>query len=166
MEENRRRADPDDPVRAALHDAALRHGGGRHRRQRRRRPRPGSPATSGRSRPRARCDYLERYEAYIRDVVEPRMKAIAPETGVAVELVAEVPGLRPETDGAAERLMRRITGDNGTHVVVLRHGGRPVPAGRLVDRGLRPGRHRPGAPAGRISSRSANSRPASASCAG
>jgi acetylornithine deacetylase len=62
-------------------------------------------------------NYLVRYEAYIRDVIEPRMKAIAPETGVAVELIAEVPGLRPETDGAAERLMRRLTGDNGTHVV-------------------------------------------------
>ncbi|MBL0404973.1 acetylornithine deacetylase [Microvirga aerilata] len=62
-------------------------------------------------------DYLSRYGAYIRDVIEPRMKAIAPETGVAVELIAEVPGLRPETDGAAERLMRRLTGDNGTHVV-------------------------------------------------
>ncbi len=62
-------------------------------------------------------DYLERYQAYIREVIEPRMKAIAPETGVAVELIAEVPGLRPETDGEAERLMRRITGDNGTHVV-------------------------------------------------
>jgi acetylornithine deacetylase len=62
-------------------------------------------------------DYLVRYEAYIRDVIEPRMKAIAPETGVAVELIAEVPGLRPEADGAAERLMRRLTGDNGTHVV-------------------------------------------------
>jgi acetylornithine deacetylase len=62
-------------------------------------------------------DYLARYEAYIRDVVEPRMKAIAPDTGIAVEVIAEVPGLKPETDGAAERLMRRLTGDNGTHVV-------------------------------------------------
>ena len=62
-------------------------------------------------------DYLNRYEAYIREIVEPRMKAIRPETGVAVELIAEVPGLRPETDGEAERLMRRLTGDNGTHVV-------------------------------------------------
>jgi acetylornithine deacetylase len=62
-------------------------------------------------------DYLDRYQAYIREVVEPRMKAIRPETGVAVELIAEVPGLRPETDGQAERLMRRLTGDNGTHVV-------------------------------------------------
>ncbi len=63
------------------------------------------------------ADYVERYEAYIREVVEPRMKAVIPGTGVAVELIAEVPGLRPETDGAAERLMRRLTGDNGTHVV-------------------------------------------------
>jgi acetylornithine deacetylase len=62
-------------------------------------------------------DYLERYQTYVREVVEPRMKAIAPETGVSVELIAEVPGLRPEADGEAERLMRRITGDNGTHVV-------------------------------------------------
>jgi acetylornithine deacetylase len=62
-------------------------------------------------------EYLERYRAYIRDVIEPRMKAVIPEAGIAVELVAEVPGLRPETDGAAERLMRRLTGDNGSHVV-------------------------------------------------
>lgn len=62
-------------------------------------------------------DYLARYEAYIRDVIEPRMKTIAPQTGVSVELVAEVPGLKPETDGEAERMMRRLTGDNGTHVV-------------------------------------------------
>jgi acetylornithine deacetylase len=62
-------------------------------------------------------EYLERYRAYIREVVEPRMKAVIPEAGIAVELVAEVPGLRPETDGAAERLMRRLTGDNGSHVV-------------------------------------------------
>jgi acetylornithine deacetylase len=62
-------------------------------------------------------DFVDRYQAYIRDVIEPRMKAIAPETGVAVELIAEIPGLRPETDGAAESLMRRLTGDNGTHVV-------------------------------------------------
>jgi acetylornithine deacetylase len=63
------------------------------------------------------ADYVERYRAYIRDRVEPGMKAVVPGTGVEVELIAEVPGLRPENDGAAERLMRRLTGDNGTHVV-------------------------------------------------
>jgi len=63
------------------------------------------------------ADYVERYRAYIRDVVEPRMKAVVAGTGAEVELIAEVPGLLPEKDGQAERLMRRLTGDNGTHVV-------------------------------------------------
>ncbi|MGO4572115.1 acetylornithine deacetylase [Microvirga sp. 2TAF3] len=62
-------------------------------------------------------DYLEQYKAYIAEVIEPRMKAVLPETGIVVELVSDVPGLRPEEDGSAERLMRRLTGDNGTHVV-------------------------------------------------
>jgi acetylornithine deacetylase len=63
------------------------------------------------------ADYVRRYEAYIQEVVEPRMRAVAPETGIIVELIATVPGLRPEPEGAAEGLMRRLTGDNGTHVV-------------------------------------------------
>ncbi|NNF91951.1 MAG: M20/M25/M40 family metallo-hydrolase, partial [Boseongicola sp.] len=29
----------------------------------------------------------------------------------------DVPGLRPEDGGGAEALVRRLTGDNGTHVV-------------------------------------------------
>jgi acetylornithine deacetylase len=62
-------------------------------------------------------DYLARYEAYIREIVEPRMKAITPTTGISVEVIAGVPGLKPETDGVAEGLMRRLTGDNGVHVV-------------------------------------------------
>jgi len=62
-------------------------------------------------------DYVERYRTYAREVIEPRMKAIAPETGIAIELVSEIPGLRPEEDGEAERLARRLTGDNGSHVV-------------------------------------------------
>jgi acetylornithine deacetylase len=62
-------------------------------------------------------DYVERYRAYARDVLEPRMKAIAPEAGIVIELVSEIPGLRPENDGGAERLTRRLTGDNASHVV-------------------------------------------------
>lgn len=61
--------------------------------------------------------YLDAYAAYIRDEIEPAMKAIAPETGVTFKVTSSVPGLRPETDGAAEQLARRLTGDNGTHVV-------------------------------------------------
>lgn len=62
-------------------------------------------------------DYVELYRSYIRTTVEPRMKAVTPIAGVEVEVVSDVPGLRPEDDGSAERLMRRLTGDNGTHVV-------------------------------------------------
>ena len=62
-------------------------------------------------------DYLDRFRAYARDVLEPRMKAIAPETGISIEPLSDIPGLRPEVDGSAERLARRLTGDNGTHVV-------------------------------------------------
>ncbi len=49
--------------------------------------------------------------------IEGEMQAIRPETGITVTQIFDVPALRPETDGAAERLARAITGDNGTHVV-------------------------------------------------
>jgi acetylornithine deacetylase len=45
------------------------------------------------------------------------MRAIAPETGIAIDLLSGIPGLRPEVEGEAERLARRLTGDNGSHVV-------------------------------------------------
>ncbi|WP_201837651.1 acetylornithine deacetylase [Microvirga zambiensis] len=116
MEENRRRADPSNPFEppyTTLHCGVVAGGSAANV--------VSSSAwfsTDIRAIPtESPLDYMERYKAYIREVVEPRMKAIAPETGVAVELIAEVPGLRPETDGAAERVMRRVTGDNGTHVV-------------------------------------------------
>lgn len=49
--------------------------------------------------------------------IEQQMQAIAPATKIALSPFHGVPGLKPETDGAAERLVRSITGDNGTHVV-------------------------------------------------
>jgi acetylornithine deacetylase len=58
-----------------------------------------------------------RYLAYIRDVIEPPMKARWDKAGVDVELLSSIPPLRPEADGEAERMARRITGDNGSHVV-------------------------------------------------
>lgn len=61
--------------------------------------------------------YRERYEAYIREEIEPRMKAVAPESGVHILHRSEVLGLRTVADSPAERLVRSITGDNGTHVV-------------------------------------------------
>jgi acetylornithine deacetylase len=62
-------------------------------------------------------DYLRRYRDYVAREIEPAMKAIAPETGVEIERMSSVRGLAPEQDGAAEALVRRLTGDNGSHVV-------------------------------------------------
>jgi len=61
--------------------------------------------------------FRNRYEAYVRDVIEPAMRAVAPEAGVDIVHRAAVPGLRPEADGVAEALVRRLTGDNGRTVV-------------------------------------------------
>jgi len=57
--------------------------------------------------------------AYLDEVarVEATMQAIAPQSRITTELVFDVPGLKPEEDGAAEALVRRLTGDNGQHVV-------------------------------------------------
>ncbi|VAV88286.1 Acetylornithine deacetylase [hydrothermal vent metagenome] len=49
--------------------------------------------------------------------VEAEMQKIRPETGIELDLLFHVPGLRPEEDGEAEALARAMTGDNGTHVV-------------------------------------------------
>ncbi len=81
---------------------------------------PPSAASSPRSgpfppkMPRTTC---ARFEAYVRETIEPAMRAIAPETGVDIVFRAAVRGLAPEPDGQAERLVRRLTGDNGTRVV-------------------------------------------------
>ncbi|MFN3825650.1 MAG: acetylornithine deacetylase [Pseudorhodobacter sp.] len=45
------------------------------------------------------------------------LKAHRPEAGVYLERFFDVPPLTPETEGAAEALVRRLTGDNATGVV-------------------------------------------------
>ncbi|MFY0692076.1 MAG: acetylornithine deacetylase [Paracoccaceae bacterium] len=49
--------------------------------------------------------------------VEAQMQAVRPETSIEVVERFHVPALTPEKEGAAERLVRNLTGDNGTHVV-------------------------------------------------
>jgi acetylornithine deacetylase len=61
--------------------------------------------------------YKRRYEAYVREQVEPAMQAIAADSSVSIVHRGFVPPLRPIHDSPAERLVRSITGDNGTHVV-------------------------------------------------
>jgi acetylornithine deacetylase len=58
-----------------------------------------------------------RYEAYIREHIEPAMQAVSPAAHVGITHRGFVPGLRPANDSPAERLLRSLTGDNGAHVV-------------------------------------------------
>lgn len=60
--------------------------------------------------------YVERYRARIAEL-EAGMKAIAPESGITLEITSFTPPLGPEKEGEAEALSRRLTGDNGSHVV-------------------------------------------------
>jgi acetylornithine deacetylase len=49
--------------------------------------------------------------------LDASLKAKRPEAGVNLEKFFGVPALRPEVDGAAEALVRRLTGNNATGVV-------------------------------------------------
>ncbi|SOH93452.1 acetylornithine deacetylase [Monaibacterium marinum] len=46
--------------------------------------------------------------------LEAEIQAIRPEAGIDIERRGRVPGLRPETDGAAATLVRQLTGDNSS----------------------------------------------------
>lgn len=61
-------------------------------------------------------DWLARIRAEV-DRIEAEMKAVAPSSEIIVTPMFGVPPLRPEENGAAEQLVRQITGDNATHVV-------------------------------------------------
>ncbi|MBL4808192.1 MAG: acetylornithine deacetylase [Rhodobacteraceae bacterium] len=61
-------------------------------------------------------DWMDRYRAECARV-EGEIKAIHPDARIVVDLRSRTSGLMPETDGAAETLARRLTGDNGDHVV-------------------------------------------------
>lgn len=58
----------------------------------------------------------EKIEAAAAEITKG-MQAIRPETGITLSPVFGVPPLTPEDNGPAEALTRRLTGDNGTHVV-------------------------------------------------
>ncbi|MDG2372897.1 MAG: acetylornithine deacetylase [Paracoccaceae bacterium] len=61
-------------------------------------------------------DWKQAYESKVREV-ETAMKKINPDSFIKLDAAHDVPGLRPEDDGAAEALVRKLTGDNGQHVV-------------------------------------------------
>jgi acetylornithine deacetylase len=49
--------------------------------------------------------------------VEAQMKAVNSTAAITANRRFQIPALTPEIDGAAERLARRLSGDNATHVV-------------------------------------------------
>ncbi|WP_151718088.1 acetylornithine deacetylase [Gemmobacter serpentinus] len=61
-------------------------------------------------------DWLARLRAEAARI-EAGMQAVRPETGITLEDMFFVPPLVPEQAGAAEALVRRLTGDNATSVV-------------------------------------------------
>ena len=68
-------------------------------------------------------------DAYLAEL-DAALRARHPQAGIAWERSFGVPGLAPEEDGAAEALVRRLTGDNGTHVVTY-----GTEAGQFQERG-------------------------------
>jgi acetylornithine deacetylase len=67
------------------------------------------PAEDGR-------DWLARYRAEC-DRVQADMQTVHPQTGIDIEVRLLAPGCTREADGEAERLARRLTGDNAEHAV-------------------------------------------------
>ena len=78
-------------------------------------------------------DDVERHvtalEAHL-TALDATLRARHPQAGVAWARLNDVPALRPETGGAAEMLVRRLNGDNGTHVVTF-----GTEAGQFQERG-------------------------------
>jgi len=62
-------------------------------------------------------DILDRLEQFVASELLPRMRAIHPDARIVTEKEIDLPGLMPEPNGAAEALVRELTGANGTSVV-------------------------------------------------
>ena len=60
--------------------------------------------------------WIDRFRAFAGEV-EADIRAVRPEAGIDIVVSSAVVGCRQETDGVAEALARRLTGDNGSHVV-------------------------------------------------
>ncbi|WP_069301342.1 acetylornithine deacetylase [Neptunicoccus sediminis] len=56
------------------------------------------------------------YRAFAADL-EAKIKSVRPEAGIKITRQYDMPGLKPEENGKAEALARRLTGDNSDNVV-------------------------------------------------
>ena len=60
---------------------------------------------------------IQRFEAHARDVVLPGLQEFSKQASITTHRRAMVPALAPETEGAAETLLRHLTGANQSSVV-------------------------------------------------
>jgi acetylornithine deacetylase len=62
---------------------------------------------------------VRRFESHLKGELLPRMRRTAPEAEIVNERICAAPPLRPEPDGAAERLARALTGANASGTVAF-----------------------------------------------
>ncbi len=62
-------------------------------------------------------DIRARFDAYVESTVLPRLQEFVPEAGIVTETLAYAPALRPEEKGAAETLVRHLSGLNDSGAV-------------------------------------------------
>lgn len=60
--------------------------------------------------------FFREYESFVRDVVEPEMKAISQEANVVIEVHSNVPGFKSPEDSDAVLLAKQLSGQNDTEV--------------------------------------------------
>ncbi len=60
--------------------------------------------------------YFKEYETFVRDVVEPEMQAVSPDTSIEIEIHANVPGFDSPEDSEAVQLAKQLSGQNTTVV--------------------------------------------------
>jgi len=64
-------------------------------------------------------DIRRRFDTYAETEVLPRLREFAPEASIETDQLAIVPPLAPEDEGAAETLIRRLTGSNESAAVAF-----------------------------------------------
>jgi acetylornithine deacetylase len=62
-------------------------------------------------------DYFRSLEQFAREVLEPEMRAIHPDTGIDFTVRAAVPGFQAGDADPAVQLVKQLTGQNATEVV-------------------------------------------------
>ena len=63
------------------------------------------------------ADYLRAFEAFARQELEPAMQAVHPDTGIDIDIRADVPGFQVPEDDAAVVLAKQLTGQNDSECV-------------------------------------------------